>query len=74
MIKVKVSKEELLHIANLADLKIKDDNFSLKSSSMSFIVKENLMFFNIIKKCRKNNQQIFKFVWLFKITYDKMNA
>ena len=25
MIKVKVSKEELLHIANLADLKIKDD-------------------------------------------------
>ena len=25
-------------------------------------------------KCRKNNQQIFKFVWLFKITYDKMNA
>ena len=53
MIKVKVSKEELLHIANLADLKIKDDEIDNYLANLQDI----LNFAEIVNKAPIDNLQ-----------------
>ena len=50
--RMKVSKEELLHIANLADLKIKDDEIDNYLANL----KDILNFAEIVERNNKNER------------------